>query len=167
MKQKTRHIDLDNYLIPNPSYQERISRMMIDIAKYELEILSNYNYGVILTPKFTLYYGVNKITTPKELVDAVCKIFNIDKSVLQKGSREREIVVCRIVIAKIIKDNFKISLVEIAEIVLGTTDHASIIHYLRKAEKYLTVNIKSLWENEKGNAGTFHDVYNIIMTELV
>lgn len=66
---------------------------------------------------------------PNEIIDLINQTFSVN---ILNNSRERELVENRIIFAKIVRDNFKISLPRIGNFV--NKNHATIIHYLKQHE---------------------------------
>lgn len=69
---------------------------------------------------------------PNEIIDVINQTFSVN---ILKNSRERELVENRIIFAKIVRDNFKISLPIIGAFL--NKNHATIIHYLKQHDALL------------------------------
>ncbi len=78
----------------------------------------------------------NKSVSVKQIISKVCEFYNIDRDVIYKKTRRREIVRPRQIIMYILREDFNISYPSIG-IELGGRDHTTVIHSCDKIKREL------------------------------
>lgn len=73
------------------------------------------------------------------LIEKCCRKWNITFQDLQKDDRHREIVMKRIVLMTILKENYHLKLTDIGKI-FGGKAHTSVIYGINQAKDWLKIN---------------------------
>ena len=158
-------INLKSFHIPSPSFQSSVSDISMNLIKFENDIAERSGPRGQLQVKYLLYFNGKKIETPIGLFYAVCKILRVDYAAVSGKGRTRELVTCRIVISKILKDNYDVTLMDICKI-LKCSNHTCVLYFLSKADRYSRTLPSTLATSERNGQRMFNDIYNIVMTQL-
>ncbi len=97
-----------------------------------IENAKNILANIVIDPK-------RKLTTPKQIIEAVCTFYNIDKNAIVGSCRKKEIVKPRQIAMYLIRDELNCSYPTIAS-EIGGRDHTTVIHGIRKIEKLLSID---------------------------
>ena len=100
----------------------------------------------------------NYFFRPDEIIKNVCAFYNIKETLIKGPKRSSFLVKARQIAMYILKNDLKLSYVEIGN-VLGGRDHTTIIHGVEKIERLLSnkvfseemLGIKSLLKNSRGS----------------
>lgn len=80
-------------------------------------------------------------TTPERIIDAVCKLFTLQKSDILGSSRQKDISLARQIIFWLYKNDLDLSYPVIGKM-LGDRDHSTVMHGCRKIEELSRTDLK-------------------------
>nr|DAT75883.1 MAG TPA: hypothetical protein [Caudoviricetes sp.] len=118
-------------------YEKQITKILGEHSAHDGEVATRVLSYVAKNPRWENEEGEYKSPTMRAIDDALVEIYNTPLSAYLKRSRRAEIVMVRAFLCKFLREETKLSLMQIGELL--KIHHATVIYNNRKMEEEMKI----------------------------